>query len=75
VHDPCGRPTSAKLVCEHCGGELTHDSVTTVAGPGGRTGRGTAVIGPLLAERRAVLASARRRKRAADQRTGVDFQK
>ena len=75
VHDPCGRPTSAKLVCEHCGGELTDDSVTTVAGPGGRTGRGTAVIGPLLAKRRAVMASARRRKRAGDQRTGVDFQK
>lgn len=59
VHDRCGRPTTAKLVCVRCGGELTDDEVTTVAGPGGRTAVGTAVIGPLLAERRVRLAKRR----------------
>jgi DNA-binding HxlR family transcriptional regulator len=69
VHDLCGRPTTAKLVCEQCGGELTADGVTTMAGPGGRTGPGTAVIGPLLAERRARLAPGR--GRATKRRLGA----
>jgi len=60
VHDTCGRPTIPKLVCAYCGDELRDDTVTTVAGPGGRTGPGTAVIGPLLAERRARLSPPRR---------------
>jgi len=60
VHDGCGRPTTPTLVCDHCGGELSADAVTTMAGPGGRTGPGTEVIGPLLAERRARLAPGRR---------------
>jgi DNA-binding HxlR family transcriptional regulator len=62
VHDACGRSTTPTLVCEHCGGELRDDTVTSVAGPGGRTGPGTALIGPLLAERRARLTTARRQK-------------
>jgi DNA-binding HxlR family transcriptional regulator len=57
VHDACGRSTSAKLVCSHCGGELTSDAVTAVAGPGGRRGSGTSLIGPILAERARAVAA------------------
>ena len=51
VHHGCGRPASPRLVCAHCGGEVTADEVTAIAGPGGRIGPGTRIIGPLLAER------------------------
>jgi DNA-binding HxlR family transcriptional regulator len=63
VHDACGRSTTGKLVCGHCDGELTAENVTTVAGPGGRTGPGTHVIGPILAARGARLATEKRRAR------------
>lgn len=51
VHDACGHPTSSVPTCEHCAAELTLDTVTGIAGPGGAAGPGTAVIGPLLAAR------------------------
>ena len=51
VHDDCGLVTAPVLTCEHCAGELRSDTVTGIAGPGGRIGPGTALIGPLLAAR------------------------
>jgi DNA-binding HxlR family transcriptional regulator len=53
VHEGCKHVTSAQIVCAHCGDELTSENVTAVGGPGGKTGPGTAVIGPIL-EARAV---------------------
>jgi DNA-binding HxlR family transcriptional regulator len=50
THHACGRPTHATVTCDGCGGPLTADGVDFHAGPGGRTGRGTAVIGPRLAD-------------------------
>jgi len=51
VHAECGEVTQAVVVCSHCGLALRADNVTTMAGPGGRVGPGTALIGPVLLER------------------------
>ena len=51
-HTACGAVTSARVVCGECGEPLELGGVTTEAGPGGRTGPQTRVLGPLLAERR-----------------------
>ena len=50
-HEACGAITSAKIVCAECGEPLELDGVTTEAGPGGRTGPRTRVLGPMLAGR------------------------
>ncbi|HEX2286895.1 MAG TPA: helix-turn-helix domain-containing protein, partial [Mycobacterium sp.] len=48
VHTDCGHVTTAKTVCADCGGELNADNAIHAAGPGGRPGPGTAVIGEYI---------------------------
>lgn len=50
-HLTCGHDTSAVSACARCGAPLTVDNTTRLPGPGGRTGPGTRVLGPLLASR------------------------
>jgi DNA-binding HxlR family transcriptional regulator len=50
-HRSCAHNVSARVVCNQCGVPLTQASTVALAGPGGKTGPGTAVIGPLLAAR------------------------
>ena len=52
-HDVCREWTSARVTCAACGGELRHGEVSSVPGPGLGSGRGTAVLGPLLSARAA----------------------
>ena len=52
-HETCGAHTTGEVICDHCGEPLKLHDVTTEAGPGGRTGTRTRVLGPLLASRRA----------------------
>ncbi|OLT19473.1 hypothetical protein BJF78_10940 [Pseudonocardia sp. CNS-139] len=47
-HTGCGH-TVPITVCDHCGEPLTAAGATQHPGPGGRTGPGTRVLGPLLA--------------------------
>ena len=49
-HDRCGSETTAEVVCSCCGEPLEPGEVTALAGPGGRIGPGTQVIGELLAQ-------------------------
>jgi DNA-binding HxlR family transcriptional regulator len=51
-HLDCGQDTSATVVCAHCQEPLTSENTEGHAGPGGRTARGTMLIGPILASRR-----------------------
>jgi DNA-binding HxlR family transcriptional regulator len=51
-HTACGALTTARVLCGECGEPLTLGDVTTEAGPGGRTGPRTRVLGPLLAAAR-----------------------
>ena len=55
VHEDCGEVTEGVVVCSHCGGALESENVVTIAGPGGRIGRGTALTGPLLHQRGSAL--------------------
>ncbi|MGY5134731.1 winged helix-turn-helix transcriptional regulator [Streptomyces nigrescens] len=50
-HLSCDRDTTMVAVCGHCGEPLTTDNTCQMPGPGGRTGPGTQVIGPLIASR------------------------
>jgi DNA-binding HxlR family transcriptional regulator len=50
-HLTCSHDTTAVLTCAHCGDPLTVDNTTQLPGPGGRTGPGTRVLGPLIASR------------------------
>ncbi|WFB06264.1 winged helix-turn-helix transcriptional regulator [Streptomyces sp. LX-29] len=50
-HHGCGRDTAMVPACAHCGEPLTLADTTQLPGPGGRTGPGTAVLGPLLEAR------------------------
>jgi DNA-binding HxlR family transcriptional regulator len=52
-HHSCGAHTTGKVVCEHCGEPLELADIIAEAGPGGRTGQRTRILGPLLASRRA----------------------
>jgi DNA-binding HxlR family transcriptional regulator len=73
VHRDCGEATEALVVCSKCGRPLDAGNVVAVAGPGGRTGRGTSVIAPLLHERGLALPArpaAGRRKRRAQEAEG-----
>lgn len=46
-----GRDTTPVSACAHCGEPLTVGNTTQLPGPGGRSGPGTRVLGPLLAAR------------------------
>ena len=48
VHATCGHPTTPAVTCNHCGGGLAPDTVSTCPGPGGSAGPGTTLIGALL---------------------------
>jgi DNA-binding HxlR family transcriptional regulator len=50
-HLDCGNDTTVVSACAHCGDALTVDNTVQFAGPGGRLGPGTRVLGPLLAAR------------------------
>lgn len=50
-HLDCGHDIVAVPVCTHCGGALTVDNTTHLPGPGGRSGPGTRLLGPILAAR------------------------
>ncbi|MGW7695329.1 winged helix-turn-helix transcriptional regulator [Streptomyces asiaticus] len=50
-HLGCGRDTTPVSACAHCGEPLTVGNTTQLPGPGGRTGPGTRVLGPLLTAR------------------------
>ena len=50
VHEACGEHTDPALTCSCCGEPLALDELTAEAGPGGRIGRGTQVVGRRLAE-------------------------
>ena len=47
-HERCGEHTTPKVTCSCCGEALELDELIAHAGPGGRIGRGTAVIGEHL---------------------------
>lgn len=51
VHHTCDEITTPLVVCDRCHGALSADDVTAIAGPGGRPGPGTTVLGPILTER------------------------
>ena len=51
-HLACGHDTTAVPACARCGEPLTADNTTQLPGPGGRTGPGTRILGPLIAARR-----------------------
>jgi DNA-binding HxlR family transcriptional regulator len=50
-HERCGHHGSAVVTCDHCGEPLTADDAVAEAGPGGRVGRGTRLLGPILSAR------------------------
>jgi DNA-binding HxlR family transcriptional regulator len=50
-HTACGHLARPTVTCDHCGEPLTAADVAAESGPGGYTGRGTMVLGPLLAGR------------------------
>ena len=50
-HLTCGQDTTAVAACAYCGDPLTVNNTTQLPGPGGRTGPGTRVLGPLIASR------------------------
>jgi DNA-binding HxlR family transcriptional regulator len=52
-HKSCGHHAAAEVICDHCGEPLALDEIRAEAGPGGKTGERTRVLGPLLASRRA----------------------
>jgi DNA-binding HxlR family transcriptional regulator len=47
-HDSCGAHATPVVSCSHCAEPLTLADTTPEAGPGGRAGPGTEVLGPLL---------------------------
>ncbi|MBH5333718.1 helix-turn-helix transcriptional regulator [Streptomyces pactum] len=55
-HLGCARDTTAVTVCAHCGEPLTTGNTVQLPGPGGRTGPGTRVLGPLLETREPISA-------------------
>jgi DNA-binding HxlR family transcriptional regulator len=50
-HEACGQHVGAVVACDHCGEPLTEADVVVEAGRGGRTGRGTRLLGPILVAR------------------------
>jgi DNA-binding HxlR family transcriptional regulator len=50
-HEACGHHVHAVVACDQCGEPLTEADVVVEAGPGGRTGRGTRLLGPILVAR------------------------
>ncbi|WP_369214183.1 winged helix-turn-helix transcriptional regulator [Streptomyces flavofungini] len=51
-HDACGHIAVPTVVCDGCGEPLTVAGTTQLPGPGGKTGAGTRLLGPLIAARR-----------------------
>ena len=49
--EACGRHVRAVVACDHCGEPLTEAEVVVEAGPGGRAGHGTRLLGTLLGAR------------------------
>ncbi|MDB5972981.1 MAG: Transcriptional regulator, HxlR family [Hydrocarboniphaga sp.] len=49
-HD-CGALATARVTCDQCGEPLLLETVATEAGPGGRLGPGTRMLGKLLSQR------------------------
>ena len=62
-HTSCGAVTTAQVTCSQCGEPLELGACTTEAGPAGRTGPRTRVLGPMLAARRAHAAGATEARR------------
>ncbi|MET9465967.1 helix-turn-helix domain-containing protein [Streptomyces sp. NPDC006544] len=50
-HDTCGHLTIPVVTCETCRDPLTVADTTQLPGPGGHTGPGTLLLGPLIAAR------------------------
>lgn len=50
-HERCGHHVGAMVACDQCGEPLTADDAIVEAGPGGRIGRGTRLLDPLLSAR------------------------
>lgn len=48
-HRLCGHLVQARVVCDHCGETLQWHDCSPEAGPGGRTGHGTRLLGTVLA--------------------------
>jgi hypothetical protein len=44
LHSGCGGTVETQLVCRSCGGNVAHNDLRTVSGPGARGTRGTAVV-------------------------------
>jgi DNA-binding HxlR family transcriptional regulator len=57
-HHSCGHHARPIMTCDHCREPLTAANTTAEAGPGGRTGDGTRLLGPLLAARATPAAKA-----------------
>jgi DNA-binding HxlR family transcriptional regulator len=49
LHEACGEHTDPSLTCSCCGEPLRLDDLTAEAGPGGKVGPGTMVVGERLA--------------------------
>ncbi|OKK21766.1 HxlR family transcriptional regulator [Streptomyces sp. CB00455] len=50
-HDACGHLANPVVTCDTCRDPLTVADTTQLPGPGGRTGPGTQLLGPLIAAR------------------------
>lgn len=48
IHSGCGHHFTPRVSCSVCGGAIDQDQVQLEAGPGGRRGPGTQLIGDLL---------------------------
>jgi len=49
VHTDCGHRLRPRIVCADCSGEISHDNLRPMPGPGARAARGTKVIARKLA--------------------------
>jgi DNA-binding HxlR family transcriptional regulator len=58
-HLACGAHAAARITCDQCGEPLEFHAISTEAGPGGRVGHGTRLLGPLLHGRRQAARSKR----------------
>jgi DNA-binding HxlR family transcriptional regulator len=52
IRHNCGAHATPAVICDQCGKPLALHDITAEAGPGGKTGRRTQILGPLLASRR-----------------------
>ncbi|MFT4095783.1 MAG: helix-turn-helix domain-containing protein [Rhodoblastus sp.] len=54
VHRDCGHTFRPRVVCSECAGEVSHDNVIPVPGPGARVARGAKVVARKLAAARSL---------------------